>query len=308
MMTANLTLGPLLFNWSADRRRDFYARIADEAPVDVVHLGEVVCAKRAPFSDPLLPDLIERLERAGKTVVLSTLGLVMSVGDRQMVREISAGTDRLVEANDLSAVHRLAGRPFMIGPLVNVYDEGTLAYLAGLGAVRACLPPELSLQAVRRLAGSDAMGIEVQVFGRLPLAISARCPHARAHKLHKDSCQYVCGEDPDGLPVTTMDRQPFLAVNGLQTLSGAYANYVGSLVAMRDAGVRWFRLSPQTCDMVDVSRVFRAVLDGLYGDEEGSAILAGLMPDVEMANGFLDGGPGREWIGSKKGPDRSALA
>ncbi len=151
---AKLTLGPLLFNWSAGKRRDFYARIADEAPVDAVYLGEVVCAKRAPFSDPLLPDLIERLERAGKAVVLSTLGLVMSAHDREMVRRTCEVADRLIEANDLSAVHLLAGRPFTLGPLVNVYDEGTLGYLAGLGAIRACLPPELPLKAVRELAAS----------------------------------------------------------------------------------------------------------------------------------------------------------
>ncbi|HUI94161.1 MAG TPA: U32 family peptidase, partial [Xanthobacteraceae bacterium] len=36
-----LTLGPVLFNWPADRWRDFYVRIADEAPVDRVCVGEV---------------------------------------------------------------------------------------------------------------------------------------------------------------------------------------------------------------------------------------------------------------------------
>jgi collagenase-like PrtC family protease len=292
-MMAKLTLGPLLFNWPAEKRRDFYARVADEAPVDAVYLGEVVCAKRAPFSDPLLPDLIERLERAGKAVVLSTLGLVMSAHDREMVRRTCEVADRLIEANDLSAVHRLAGRPFTLGPLVNVYDEGTLSYLAGLGAIRACLPPELPLKAVRELAASRTAEIEVQVFGRLPLAISARCPHARAYKLHKDSCQYVCGEDPDGLPVATMDHQPFLAVNGLQTLSGAYANYLGDLPAMRDAGVQWFRLSPQDCDMVRVTMIFRSALDGACDGEEANTSLAGLIPEVEFADGFLGGTAGR---------------
>ena len=45
-----LTLGTLLHNWPADRRRDFYFRIADEAPVDTVCLGEVVCAKWPKFT------------------------------------------------------------------------------------------------------------------------------------------------------------------------------------------------------------------------------------------------------------------
>lgn len=61
MTKTGLTLGPVLFNWSPDRLRDFYARIADEAEVDRVHLGEVVCGKRQPFTDGLWPELIERL-------------------------------------------------------------------------------------------------------------------------------------------------------------------------------------------------------------------------------------------------------
>ena len=50
-----LTLGPLQFNWSAEVLSDFYARIADEAPVDQVVIGEVVCSKRLPFYEDRLP-------------------------------------------------------------------------------------------------------------------------------------------------------------------------------------------------------------------------------------------------------------
>ncbi len=63
MPSLKLTLGPLFFHWPADRLATFYNRVADEAPVDRVHVGEVVCGKRMPFSDPAWPDIIERLER-----------------------------------------------------------------------------------------------------------------------------------------------------------------------------------------------------------------------------------------------------
>jgi len=43
----HFSLGPCLFNWKPEKLRDFYFRIADEADVDCVHLGEVVCFKRA---------------------------------------------------------------------------------------------------------------------------------------------------------------------------------------------------------------------------------------------------------------------
>ena len=74
-MTAKLSLGPVFFNWPAAELRDFYFRVADEAAVDSVHLGEVVCAKRAPFFAPHLADAVERLRAAGKEVVLSTAAL-----------------------------------------------------------------------------------------------------------------------------------------------------------------------------------------------------------------------------------------
>ena len=46
---AKLTLGPVLFNWAPEAWRDFYFRIADEAPVSTVYLGEAICSKRAPL-------------------------------------------------------------------------------------------------------------------------------------------------------------------------------------------------------------------------------------------------------------------
>ena len=57
-----LTLGPVLFNWPTPMWVDFYARIADEAPVDRVVIGEVVCSKRSPFRTNAVVDVIERLE------------------------------------------------------------------------------------------------------------------------------------------------------------------------------------------------------------------------------------------------------
>ena len=58
---SELTLGPVLFNWQPERWRDFYFRIADEAPVTIVYLGEVVCFKRAPLFDDYFEAVAERL-------------------------------------------------------------------------------------------------------------------------------------------------------------------------------------------------------------------------------------------------------
>lgn len=292
-MAARLTLGPNLFNWVPDRWRDAYFRIADEAPLDVVYLGEVVCAKRWPFFAPHLPEVIARLEAAGKEVVLSTLALVMGERDLALVRELCAQDERRVEANDVAAIGLLGGRPHVVGPYVNVYNEGTLAYLAAKGARRLVVAPEVPARTLGVLAAAGLAEIEVQVFGRWPLALSARCYHARSRGLAKDGCRYVCGEDADGMEVFTLEGEPFLAVNGTQTLSHASANLAGEIGALAAMGVSHLRLSPQAVDMVAVARLFRDLSDGRTEAPEAMARLAELAPELPFANGFFFGREGR---------------
>ncbi len=300
-MSGTLTLGPVLFHWAPEKLRDFYFRVADEAPVDSVCVGEVVCAKRAPFSAPHIPEIVERLEQAGKEVVFSTFALIMNQREMTATRELAAADGLFIEANDMAAVALLAGRPHAIGPYVNVYNEGTLEYLARRGAVRVCLPVELPASSLAVLAAVAGVELEVQVFGRLPLALSARCYHARSRGRHKDNCQYVCCEDPDGRVVETIDAKPFLVVNGTQTMSYTFGNLVGELEPLRGMGVQRFRLSPHDVDMIAVARLFRDVLDGR--EEPGAAIelLAALVPGASFANGFHHGTEGASQAGALAG-------
>lgn len=289
MSAARLTLGPVLFNWPPGKWRDFHFRIADEAPVDSVCIGEVVCSKRAPLFVPHFAEVVERLQGAGKEVVVSTLALIMNDSEMAAVRDTAAADGPLVEANDIAACALLAGRPHAVGPLVNVYNEDTLNYLARLGAVRVCLPCELPADSLAVLAAQGGPELEVQAFGRLPLAVSARCYHARSHGLHKDDCQYVCEEDPDGMAVETLDGDPFLAINGTQTLSHAYVNLLGELAGLRGIGVTRFRLSPHDTDMVAVAGLFRDVLDGRLEPGTATERLAGLVGGAPFCNGYLHG-------------------
>jgi len=298
-MSAKLTLGPVLFNWKPEALRDFYFRIADEAPVETVHVGEVVCSKRTPFFDPFLPAVIERLQAGGKEVVLSSLALIMTDREMGAARDLAGSADLLVEANDISVAAAVAkaGRPFVGGALLNIYNEGTLAALEGMGAVRVCLPAELSGKAITALTpAAQSAEIEVQAFGRLPLAISARCYAARARSLSKDSCQYVCADDPDGMPVETLDEVPFLAVNGTQTMSFHTHVLLRELAGLAAAGVARFRLWPHTWDMVAITGVYRAVLDGRLDPAEAEDRLAVLCPGADFANGYIHGRPGHLYI------------
>ena len=296
MSRSRLVMGPVLFHWDENRKNDFYNRIADETDIDTVHIGEVVCAKRIPFFDKYLPDVIERLQRAGKEVVLSTLALVMNDREVSQIREIAEMPDILIEANDISVVRLLADRPHMIGPYINTYNESTLAYFAGRGAKRIALPWELPMSSIKTLSNiQDSAEIEVQVFGRAPLAISARCYSARARGLHKDGCQYVCGDHLDGMDVETLDDTPFLAVNGLQTLSSHYIELSDNITRMQNAGVGAFRLSPHSLDMIKVADLYRQVLDHKIDPEDLRLCLGKLHFPMAFADGFLHGAPGTEF-------------
>lgn len=292
-----LSLGPVYFLWDGPKWRDFYFRIADEAAVEHVTLGETVCSKRQHFSEPHVAEVVERLEAAGKRVTLSTLAMVTLPRESRHVRDLIADSLHPVEANDLSALGLLKGRPHSIGPLVNVYNAATARTLAARGAENICLPPELPAGSIRQmLEAMPDLSFEVFAFGRMPLAISARCAHARSKGLTKDNCQFICGEEPDGLPLRTLDRQSFLVLNGVQTMSNSCVVLVDDLAPLVEAGLSRVRLSPQDCDMVKVADLYRAVLDGRLDGEEAIADLAKIYPGVRFSNGFLHRQEGAAWV------------
>ncbi len=295
---SELTLGPVLFNWQPETWRDFYFRIADEAPVSTVYLGEVICFKRAPLFDEYLRrgGRAARGRRQDRRALDAGRGDVQAgtPDDRRRLRRPTA----MVEANDGSALLRLRGRPHHAGPFINVYNERTLAVLAGNGVRNVCLPPEMPATAIRALSAEAAkLGVmtEVQVFGRVGLALSARCYHARAHGRTKDTCQFICNVDPDGMTLRTLEDKPFLTVNGIQTMSHDYLNLAGELADLRDMGVGRFRLSPHSCDMVAVAKIFRDALDRGIDAAEAGARLDALQLGAPFSNGFYHGKRGHTW-------------
>lgn len=298
-VASQLTLGPLLFHWPVEQWQNFYARIADEAPIDTVYLGETICAKRAPFYEHLYAETAERLQKAGKKVVFSTLAEVTVKLDRKTVESVCAMEDFTIEANDTSSLQHLSGKPHAIGQMINIYNEDTLRFLTKNGARHFCLPAELPADAISIL-GKEArklgVTLEIQVYGRIPLALSARCYHARAHGRTKDSCQFACGEDPDGMDLLTLEGKPFLTINGIQTLSHACLNLIQELDSLASMGVSAFRLSPHSHDMIGVVRAFRGVVDSKIEPREAIALLKETGFNAPFCNGFYHKALGYQWI------------
>lgn len=295
----DLTVGPNAFFWKAETIRHFYASLAD-APVARVVIGEWVCSKRLPFWQDEIPGAIEVLQAAGRQVAVTSLALVTLKRERRLTADL-ADLGLPVEVNDLTALaHIPAGQSFWVGPMVNVYNEGTLRFLARRGATRICLPPELTLEsiaALARAAADEGVAIEVWGHGRLPLAISGRCYHARLHDRAKDNCQFICEADPDGRDVQTLDGQPFLAVNGVQTLSQSTASMALQADALAGAGVDALRLSPQSGDFAGICRDYAARLSGDMDGATLAARLVGQVPGGRLSDGFPQGPAGADWSG-----------
>jgi collagenase-like PrtC family protease len=301
-----LSLGPLLFNWPEAKVADFYDRIADSC-IDRVYLGELVCGKRAPLLAPALDRAAERLAAAGKAVVRSSLALPATPRERALNRAL-ARSPAVVEANDFGVLaDRPAGAPFVAGPLLNVYNEDSARELVARGCVRLCANVELSLAAVGRIARAcPGLALEVFAFGRLPLALSGRCHHAHAHGRNKDTCRYVCDQDPDGMALRTVEGAPFLAVNGVQTLSHALQLIAQPQETVRQAGVRALRLSPHSGDMPAVIAAMRRYADAAIDAAELDAAVRAATPFDTFVDGYLRGEAGLAATTPPSRPSRRA--
>ena len=297
-----LSLGPIQYHWSKEKMLDFYRSI-ESSPVDIVYLGETVCSKRRSFRHQDWIEVAERLQAAGKEVVLSTLALLEADSELGYVRKLCNNGKFAIEANDMSAVQMLAGKTrFIGGASLNIYNPRTLNKLVGLGMTRWVMPVELSKSVLAGFQQEMPAGIESEVFGwgRLPLAYSARCYTARAHEVSKDDCANCCIDYPDGLMLSTREDKRFLVINGIQTQSARVHSLVHELSGPV-TGLDILRISPQSKHTERVISLFDRVRTGTLEATETSHELEPFAP-AGLCDGYWHGAAGMAACGGAGGP------
>ena len=286
-----ISLGPIQYFWPVDKVKAFYQQVT-EWPVDIVYLGEVVCAKRRQMKLIDWLYIADMLSEAGKEVVLSTMVLLEAESELLSLQRICDNGDYKVEANDMAAVRLINARPFVVGPHINSYNPFTLKVLAENGAIRWVLPLELSEKTLSELQRHRPEGLETEVFayGYMPLAFSARCFTARAFNVAKDQCELRCVDYPQGLPLKTQDNKALFTINGIQIQSNQPCNLISEVDKLIEMKVDIIRLSPQQNNMQKIVKAFDLVRHGK--DTEVESIF--IEEDKDCCNGYWYGKPGMD--------------
>ena len=296
-----ISLGPVLYYWDKESMYNFYERIA-KTQVDIVYLGETVCSKRKLLRKDDWLQIAKNLQDAGKEVVLSSMTLIEANSELATLKNVCNSNEFQVEANDMAAVQLLKGKSFVTGPAINIYNPYTLKVLEDQGMCRWVMPLELSSEALADLQKNKSEHVETEVFvyGRMPLAYSARCFTARAHNLPKDDCQYRCLDYPDGLLMATQEKEKFLILNGIQTQSVKICNLISELKELVKLNVDVLRISPSSMNTEKVIEIFYQCLHediSLHGAAEE---IERLTKVSGSCNGYWYGGNGMDYINSVK--------
>lgn len=256
----DLSLGPVLYDWSRDELFSFYEE-AVNYPVSTVYIGEVVCPKKGGLSIKDLGELERKLSKAGKKVYISSLALVADDMDRKRVSDIMSLSSP-VECNDTSAFYLGKSKELAAGPHINSYNIETVEFLKTVGVKRLVFPLELSLESMKIIKENCTIHVEAFAYGNMPLAFSWRCFTSRAFGRLKSNCLHDCRKFPEGMLIEDLNHKPLFKLNGTQILSAKCLNLIREVDRLRDAGIDTLRISPQHKNTGEIVNIFSQRING----------------------------------------------
>lgn len=293
-----LTLGPILFEWKAGEVRDFYKEVAD-MDLDRVYLGEVICYKKRALTVPDILEIGRELEASGKEVFVSTLAVVSNEDEVELTRQTAALPFGL-EANDMAAMNMVdEGRDIVAGPHITSYNIPSIEFLKGQGVRRVVFPVEMGRDSLAFDASGCGVDTEVFGHGKVPLAFSWRCYTSRAYSHSKEDCHHDCVRFPEGMDVTTLDKEPVFNINGTSMLSARTYTMVEYIDDLKEIGIGALRISPQYRDTAEVVDIYRGVIEGKMSGEEGFEALKGHV-NGGFCNGWYAGRAGKDYVSFKE--------
>lgn len=287
-----ITLAPIPYFWKREAVCQFYEAVATW-PVDVVYLGEIICSKRREMRSGDWHEIARHLMEQGKEVVFSTLSLIEAESEILALNRWVEQGSLAIEANDWSAVQRAHahGLSFVAGASLNLYNHEALHFLQQRGMERFVLGVDQGAQQLQALrthfpgGAEEFPETEVLVWGRVPLAYSARCFTARALDRSKDDCDHCCLQYPEGILLNTREDMPFLCLNGIQVLSAQCCDLGPELNQLMALGVNYLRITPQVTGTEAVVERFR---QGVTSDQP--------LARAGDCNGFWHGSAGMSWV------------
>lgn len=289
----DLSLGPVLFDWSREDLLAFYDEVADY-PVSIVYLGEVVCPKMAGLTISDLETVGKKLEKAGKKVYISSLALIADELDNERLAQIM-DLPFAIECNDPAALQLGKGKELAAGPHINSYNIPTVKFLKTTGVSRLIFPVELSTSSMKTIASECDIETEAFAYGNLPLAFSWRCYTSRAFGLLKSNCKHDCRKFPDGMLIEDLDHKPLFKLNGTQVLSGKCSNLIREVDDLKAAGVNTLRISPQHKVTKEVVDIFHKKINAEISADEAMERLNPL-EKIGFCNGWAYDQAGLEYL------------
>jgi collagenase-like PrtC family protease len=299
-MTADairICLAPVPYPWDHDRLLAFYEEAATWA-VDIVCLGEPVCAKRNALQPREWRDLARRIEASGREVVFVSPPGLETPGELHFFASLAGDGRFAVEVNDVGLFPRLRGKaPIVAGPHLHVFNAATLRTLIRWGAYRWVAPYEIDAATMAGLAAGLPSCLETEAFvlGSIPLAYSPRCFTATRHGRARRDCGHACLQSPAGEPVESLEGEALFLQDGKQTLSTLPVSLISELSRVVEAGATVLRVQPAAQGTAAAIRLVRGVLEGrIDGVEAQDAVEKAL--GRRTANGFWHGGAGMERV------------